>query len=162
MIRFYVTWLIHTWHHSFICDRTHSYAWYDWIIYDMTHSYVTPLVHTWHDWFMFEMNCSYMTPKEGLSLCTQQKKIKVTDFLYNAHREETPSKCQNYQVLFRFSRVKCHFRDLTSNIFQIGKPFACLLFYLLRATTYALNRPDQSMGRRSIKSGATTSNFFDR
>ena len=50
-----VTWLIHTWHDSFICYMTRLYVawlidtWHDSFICDMTHSYVTWLIHMWHD-----------------------------------------------------------------------------------------------------------------
>jgi len=54
---FHVTWLLHAWHASFMCDLPYSCV----FVCDMIHLYVTWLLHVRHDWFMCDITHPYVT-----------------------------------------------------------------------------------------------------
>jgi len=82
----YVTWLIHVWHHSFICDMSRSYVtwlilrWHDSTICDITYSYVTWLIHMWHVSFICDMTHSY-------AISATNRAVE-TDFFQNSWNHE--------------------------------------------------------------------------
>jgi len=57
----YVTWLIHTWHGSFLPDMSCLFViWHDSFMSDRAHSFEARLIHVWHNVFMLETTHSRM------------------------------------------------------------------------------------------------------